>query len=50
MATIWEKPEFSELSMNAEIGSYQEDFDKWENPPVIEDAKQQASAAFEAGS
>ena len=39
MATIWQKPEFTELSMNAEIGSYQEDFDRWENPPVVEQAE-----------
>jgi hypothetical protein len=24
--TTWQKPEFTEVSMNAEIGSYQEDF------------------------
>ena len=25
--TTWQKPYFTEVSMNAEIGSYQEDFD-----------------------
>lgn len=44
MATTWQKPEFTELSMNAEIGSYQEDFDTWENPPVIEDASDETTS------
>jgi hypothetical protein len=30
----WEQPQFSELSMNAEIGSYQDDFDGNESPIV----------------
>lgn len=45
MATIWQKPEFTELSMNAEIGSYQEDFEQWENPPVIEDTNEETTSA-----
>jgi hypothetical protein len=33
--TTWQKPEFIEVSMNAEIGSYQEDFGGrgYEPPP-----------------
>jgi hypothetical protein len=32
--TTWQKPEFSEVSMNAEIGSYQEDFGgRGDGPP-----------------
>jgi hypothetical protein len=31
--TTWQKPEFTELSMNAEIGSYQEDFGGRNQPP-----------------
>lgn len=51
MATIWQKPEFTEISMNAEIGSYQEDFDTWENPPLVEDVKEATtSPPGEAGS
>jgi hypothetical protein len=34
MAT-WQKPEFIEVSMNAEIGSYQEDFGGRGNAPPI---------------
>ncbi len=29
--TTWTKPEFSEIDMSAEIGSYQEDFDPRED-------------------
>jgi len=29
---IWETPSFEEIEMNAEIGSYQEDFDGDESP------------------
>lgn len=32
--TTWQKPEFTELSMNAEIGSYQEDFGGRNVPPA----------------
>jgi hypothetical protein len=32
--TTWQKPEFTELSMNAEIGSYQEDFGGRNTPPM----------------
>lgn len=32
--TTWQKPEFTELSMNAEIGSYQEDFGGRNQPPA----------------
>ena len=31
--TTWQKPYFTELSMNAEIGSYQEDFGGRNVPP-----------------
>jgi hypothetical protein len=31
--TTWQKPEFTEVSMNAEIGSYQEDFGGRGNVP-----------------
>jgi len=34
--TTWQKPEFTELSMNAEIGSYQEDFGGGNQPPKTE--------------
>jgi len=27
MAMVWELPSFVEIEMNAEVGSYQEDFD-----------------------
>ena len=36
MTKTWEKPHFTELSMNAEIGSYQEDFGSGGNPPILE--------------
>jgi hypothetical protein len=32
MMMTWEQPRFTEVSMNAEIGSYQEDFDPRESP------------------
>jgi hypothetical protein len=35
-AMTWEPPRFTELSMNAEIGAYQEDFDRG-NPPIVDD-------------
>jgi hypothetical protein len=31
---VWEKPEFSEVKMDAEIGSYQSD-DRDESPVVV---------------
>jgi hypothetical protein len=31
--TTWQKPNFTEVSMNAEIGSYQEDFGGRGNAP-----------------
>jgi hypothetical protein len=31
--TTWQKPYFTEVSMNAEIGSYQEDFGGRGNAP-----------------
>lgn len=31
--TTWQKPNFTEVSMNAEIGSYQEDFGGRGNTP-----------------
>lgn len=33
--TTWRKPEFTDVSMNAEIGSYQEDFGGRGNAPPI---------------
>jgi hypothetical protein len=46
----WQKPEFTEISMNAEIGSYQEDFGSRGNPPIAEDgaAGERAAADDEA--
>jgi hypothetical protein len=44
MSTIWQTPRFTELSMNAEVGSYQEDFDTWENPPVVEREREEQPA------
>ena len=38
--TTWQKPDFTEVSMNAEIGSYQEDSGGRGNvPPVFSTAK-----------
>jgi hypothetical protein len=39
--TTWQKPEFIEVSMNAEIGSYQEDFGGRGNAPPIVPARTQ---------
>jgi hypothetical protein len=33
--TVWEKPKFTEVAMNAEIGAYQDESD-YGNVPVIE--------------
>ena len=33
--TTWHKPYFTELSMNAEIGSYQEDSDPVRESPIV---------------
>jgi hypothetical protein len=33
--TTWQKPYFTEVSMNAEIGSYQEDFGGGNSPPIV---------------
>jgi hypothetical protein len=38
MTNVWQKPAFTELAMNAEIGSYQEDFGSRGNPPVLDEA------------
>jgi len=36
MTTTWQKPNFTEVSMNAEIGSYQEDFGgRGNTPPAL---------------
>jgi hypothetical protein len=32
--TTWQKPYFTDVSMNAEIGSYQEDFGGGNVPPI----------------
>jgi hypothetical protein len=37
--TTWQKPSFIEVSMNAEIGSYQEDFGGRGNPPPVAPAR-----------
>ena len=42
--TTWQKPEFTEVSMNAEIGSYQEDFGGRGNAPPKEDVKEQKAS------
>jgi hypothetical protein len=42
--TTWQKPYFTELSMNAEIGSYQEDFGGGGNVPPIAPARAEAEA------
>jgi hypothetical protein len=47
MAT-WQKPEFTEVSMNAEIGSYQEDFGGRGNAPPIASARTEAEKRDEA--
>jgi len=44
--TTWQKPHFTELSMNAEIGSYQEDFGGRGNaPPARAEAQQDEKAS-----
>jgi hypothetical protein len=35
---VWEKPRFTEVSMNAEIGAYQDDSDGG-NVPIVESAE-----------
>lgn len=40
--TTWKKPDFIEVSMNAEIGSYQEDFGGRDNPPPVAPARTEA--------
>jgi hypothetical protein len=35
----YEKPEFVEIKMDAEIGSYQNDFDPWPDPRFAEPAR-----------
>jgi len=42
--TTWQKPYFTEVSMNAEIGSYQEDFGGRGNRPPIAPARTEAEA------
>ena len=39
--TTWQKPDFTEVSMNAEIGSYQEDFGGGNQPPARTEAEPQ---------
>jgi hypothetical protein len=39
---IWTKPEFQLIDMNAEIGSYQEDFGDERDPVVLADADSSA--------
>ncbi len=45
--TTWQKPDFTEVSMNAEIGSYQEDFGGRGNPPILGDGEATAPAQAE---
>jgi hypothetical protein len=40
--TTWQKPHFTEVSMNAEIGSYQEDSGGGGNTPPIAPARMEA--------
>jgi hypothetical protein len=40
--TPWQKPSFTELSMNAEIGAYQEDFGDRDNTPPIKPSRAEA--------
>jgi hypothetical protein len=40
--TTWQKPSFTDVSMNAEIGSYQEDFGGRGNVPPIAPARTEA--------
>jgi hypothetical protein len=40
--TTWQKPFFTEVSMNAEIGSYQEDFGGRGNAPPTAPARTEA--------
>jgi hypothetical protein len=41
----WEAPSFVELKMDAEIGSYQDDFDPARDVPAFVDAAVAADAA-----
>lgn len=43
MAT-WQKPSFIEVSMNAEIGSYQEDFGGRGNTPPVAPARKEVES------
>jgi hypothetical protein len=40
--TTWQKPDFTEVSMNAEIGAYQEDFGGRGNAPPRAHARTEA--------
>jgi hypothetical protein len=40
----WQKPAFTELAMNAEIGSYQEDTGGRGNPPIVDEVTALAAA------
>ncbi len=41
---IWQRPDFVELCMNAEIGAYQEDTgDERETPPFLDHERAKAS-------
>jgi len=46
--TTWQKPEFTEVSMNAEIGSYQEDFGGRGNVPPSAPARMEAETQHDA--
>jgi hypothetical protein len=42
---IWETPKFAELKMDAEIGSYQDDFDPSRDEPAFVEQDEQAPKA-----
>ncbi len=44
MTTTWQKPQFTEIAMNAEIGSYQADFDSGAEPPFVEPERREEPA------
>jgi len=46
--TTWQKPAFIEVSMNAEIGSYQEDFGGRGNVPPSAPARMEAETQHDA--
>jgi hypothetical protein len=45
---IWETPKFTELKMDAEIGSYQDDFDPSRDVPAFVNAEERDADAPKA--